>query len=61
MRHWKGHKAIFKVNANRFEYAREHGICVRCGKRFQPNGRTLCPDCRAKMDALLAKVRENQA
>ena len=40
---------------NRSE-AREKGICTRCGKSFEPNGRTLCPDCRAKMDAILKKV-----
>lgn len=45
-----------RVSARR-AYAREHGICLRCGKSFEPNGRTLCPSCRAKMDAALEKTR----
>ena len=27
-------------------YAREHGICLRCKKHFEPDGHTLCPRCR---------------
>ena len=30
----------------RNEYAREHGVCVRCHKSFEPDGHTLCPECR---------------
>ena len=60
MLHTKRHKSVIKANSKRFEYAREKGICTRCGKSFEPNGRTLCPDCRAKMDAILKKVRDGR-
>lgn len=28
-------------------YAREHGICLRCKKHFEPDGHTLCPRCQS--------------
>ena len=41
---------------NRSE-AREHGICVRCGAKFEPNGHTVCPRCRKALNELLAIMR----
>ena len=35
-----------KRACKRNEYAREHGICVRCHKSFEPDGHPLCPECR---------------
>ena len=35
-----------KRACKRNEYAREHGVCVRCHKSFEPDGHTLCPECR---------------
>lgn len=35
-----------KRACKRNEYAREHGVCVRCHKSFEPDGHTLCPHCR---------------
>lgn len=43
-----------------FDYAREHGVCVRCGAEFEPNGHTLCPHCRYIMDKILKRVREGR-
>lgn len=60
MRYGRGHKAVIRDNAKRFEYAREHGVCVRCGRKFQPNGRTLCPHCRHIFDKILAKLHEGR-
>lgn len=58
MIHTKRHKSVIKANIKRFEYAREHGVCVRCGVKFEPNGHTVCPRCRAKMDAVLQAARK---
>lgn len=58
MLHTKRHKSVIKANSKRFEYAREHGVCVRCGAKFEPNGHTVCPRCRAKMDAVLQAARK---
>lgn len=33
MLHTKRHKSVIKANSKRFEYAREHGVCVRCGAK----------------------------
>ena len=41
-------------------YAREHGVCVRCHKSFEPDGHTLCPECRRKMNDILQNVRERR-
>ena len=41
-------------------YAREHGVCVRCHKSFEPNGHTVCPRCRKEVDEILAKRREER-
>lgn len=41
-------------------YAREHGICLRCKKHFEPNGHTVCPRCRKEVDEILAKRREER-
>ena len=38
-------------------YAREHGICLRCKKHFEPNGHTVCPRCRKALNELLAIMR----
>ena len=35
-----------KRAGKRNAYAREHGVCVRCHKSFEPDGHTLCPECR---------------
>lgn len=43
-----------------FEYAREHGVCVRCGAKFEPNGHTVCPRCRKILDMILAEVRKKK-
>ena len=40
-----------------FDYAREHGVCVRCGAEFEPNGHTVCPRCRKALNELLAIMR----
>lgn len=54
MLHTKRHKSVIKANSKRFEYAREHGVCVRCHKSFEPDGHTLCPECRD----VIRKIRE---
>ena len=60
MLHTKRHKSVIKANSKRFEYAREHGVCVRCGAKFEPNGHTVCPRCREILDTILAKVHEGR-
>jgi len=60
MLHTKRHKSVIKNNSKRFEYAREHGVCVRCGAEFEPNGHTVCPRCRKEVDEILAKRREER-
>lgn len=57
MLHTKRHKSVIKANSKRFEYAREHGVCVRCGAKFEPNGHTVCPRCRKALNELLAIMR----
>lgn len=49
-----------KRACKRNEYAREHGICVRCHKSFEPDGHTLCTECRRKMNDILQNVRERR-
>lgn len=49
-----------KRACKRNEYAREHGVCVRCHKSFEPDGHTLCPECRRKMNDILQNVRERR-
>ena len=49
-----------KRACKRNEYAREHGVCVRCHKSFEPDGHTLCPHCRRKMNDILQNVRERR-
>lgn len=46
-----------KRACKRNEYAREHGVCVRCHKSFEPDVHTLCPRCRKALNELLAIVR----
>ena len=60
MLHTKRHKSVIKANIKRFEYARENGICVRCGAEFEPNGHTVCPRCRKALDEMLAEVRQKK-
>ena len=57
MLHTKRHKSVIKNNSKRFEYAREHGVCVRCGAKFETNGHTVCPRCRKALYDMLAIVR----
>ena len=49
-----------KRACKRNEYARERGVCVRCHKSFEPDGHTLCPECRRKMNDILQNVRERR-
>ena len=49
-----------KHDIDRFEYARKHGICTRCGTKFEPDGHTVCPRCREILDTILAKVRQKK-
>ena len=44
---------------NRSE-AREHGVCVRCGTKFEPDGHTVCQRCRKILDTILAEVRQKK-
>ena len=60
MLHTKRHKSVIKANSKRFDYAREHGVCVRCGAKFEPNGHTVCPRCRKILDTILAEVRQKK-
>ena len=49
-----------KRAGKRNAYAREHGVCVRCHKSFEPDGHALCPECRRKMNDILQNVRERR-
>ena len=46
---------VMRESARR-AYARENGVCLRCGAKFPPNGRTLCPRCRKALDEAHAAV-----
>lgn len=49
-----------RMNKSRYQWLKEHGICVQCGQRDAFSGYVRCPECIEKTNIASAKCRDDK-